>query len=101
MVLDNARDEKSSLTIQHDRSFPMTTFTDFFTKLRENINQLHEDRQQFYQNTREQISEMAKQLRCQLAEFSSDLQAGSQAFRCGHQSGEARPHHRSHHKASI
>jgi hypothetical protein len=28
------------------------------------------------------------------------LQAGSQAFRSGHQSGGARPH-RSHHKASI
>jgi len=78
----------------------MTTFTDFFTKLRENIDQLHDNRQQFYQNTREQINEMAKQVRCQLAEFSSDLQAGSVAFRSGHQSGGARPH-RSHHKASI
>ena len=78
----------------------MTTFTDFFTKLRENIDQLHQDRQQFYQNTREQINEMAKQVRCQLAEFSSDLQAGSQAFRSGHQSDGTRPH-RSHHKASI
>jgi hypothetical protein len=100
MVLDNARDEKASLVIQHNRSFPMTTFTDFFTKLRENIDQLHENRQQLYQNTREQISEMAKQVRSQLAEFSSDLQAGSVAFRCGRQSGEARPH-RSHHKAST
>ncbi|MGD0383734.1 MAG: hypothetical protein ABSA77_09445 [Thermoguttaceae bacterium] len=82
----------------------MTTFTEFFTKLRENIDQLHQDRQQFYQNTREQINEMAKQLRCQLAEFAGDLQAGSQAFHCAAQSGNARPHrshsHRSHsHKA--
>jgi len=79
----------------------MTTFTEFFTKLRENIDQLHQDRQQLYQNTREQINEMAKQIRCQLAEFAGDLQAGSQAFRCGRQSGDAQPHHRSHHKASI
>jgi hypothetical protein len=100
MVLDNARDEKTSLAIQHNRSFPMTTFTDFFTKLRENIDQLRQDRQQFYQNTREQINETAKQLRCQLAEFAGDLQAGSQAFRCGHESGGAQPH-RSHHKAST
>jgi len=78
----------------------MTTFTEFFTNLRENIDQLHQDRQHFYQNTREQINEMAKQVRCQLAEFSSDLQAGSVAFRCGRQSGDARPH-RSHHKAST
>jgi hypothetical protein len=78
----------------------MTIFTEFFTKLRENIDQLHTDRQQLYQNTREQINESAKQLRSQLAEFASDLQAGSVAFRSGHQSGEARPH-RSHHKAST
>ncbi len=39
----------------------MTFFTEFFTKLRENIDQLHQDRQQFYQNTREQINETAKQ----------------------------------------
>jgi uncharacterized phage infection (PIP) family protein YhgE len=77
----------------------MTTFTDFFTKLRENIDQLHAERRQFYQNTREQINETAKQLRTRLAEFSSDLQAGSQAFRSGQQSG-ARPH-RSHHKAAT
>ena len=78
----------------------MTIFTEFFTKLRENIDQLHTDRQQLYQNTREQIKESAKQLRSQLAEFACDLQAGSVAFRCGHQSGEARPH-RSHHKAAT
>ncbi|MGA2797964.1 MAG: hypothetical protein ABSE63_10315 [Thermoguttaceae bacterium] len=76
----------------------MTMFTEFFTKLRENIDQLHQDRQQLYQNTREQINEMAKQLRCQLAEFAGDLQAGGLAFRCSHQSGSARAH-RSHHKA--
>ena len=78
----------------------MTTFTDFFTKLRQDITQLHEDRHQLYQNTREQIKESAKQLRSQLAEFASDLQAGSVAFRCGCQSGDAKPH-RSHHKAST
>ena len=77
----------------------MTFFTEFFTKLRENIDQLRQDRQQFYQNTREQINETAKQLRCQLAEFAGDLQAGSQAFRCGHQSGDARPRRSHPHKA--
>jgi hypothetical protein len=78
----------------------MTIFTEFFTKLRENIDQLHADRQQLYQNTREQINESAKQLRSRLAEFSCDLQAGSVAFRSGNQSGGARPH-RSHHKAAT
>jgi hypothetical protein len=76
----------------------MTTFTEFFTKLRENIDQLHQDRQQFYKNSREQINETAKLLRCQLAEFAGDLQAGSQAFRCN-QSGGARSHRSHAHKA--
>ncbi len=61
----------------------MTFFTEFFTKLRENLDQAHHDRKQFCIDTHNQVSEMARQVRNQLAEFAADLHAGRQAFRGG------------------
>ncbi len=61
----------------------MTFFTEYFSKLRENLDQAHQDRKQFCQDIHDQVDEMAKKVRCQLAEFASDLQGGRQAFRCG------------------
>ncbi len=59
----------------------MTFFTEFFSKLRENLDQAHQDRRQFCADTHNQVNEMAKQVRSQLAEFAADLQAGRRAFR--------------------
>ncbi len=61
----------------------MTFFTEFFTKLRDNLDQAHRDRRQFCRDTHNQVNEMAKQVKSQLAEFAADLHAGRQAFRGG------------------
>jgi hypothetical protein len=59
----------------------MTVFTDFFTKLRSDLDQAHHDRQNFYRQTRAHVEHLARQVRNNLTEFASDLQAGGQAFR--------------------
>jgi hypothetical protein len=62
----------------------MTFFTEFFTNLRENLDRAHHDRKQFCLDTKEQVNELAQQIRGQLAEFASDLKTGGQAFRKSH-----------------
>ncbi len=61
----------------------MTVFTDFFTQLRHNLDQSHQDRQHFYQQTRASVQQLAQQVRNDLAELAADLQAGGKAFRRG------------------
>jgi hypothetical protein len=61
----------------------MTQFTDFFTNLRQSVNQAHRERQRFYRETRADVEEMARRLRSDLAEFAADLRGGGKAFRSG------------------
>ena len=61
----------------------MAHFTEFFTNLRHTQDQAHRDRQQFLQDTRAEVQEMARQLRSNLAEFATDLRNGGKAFRRG------------------
>jgi len=65
----------------HKISCPAGPFTEFFTKLREDANQAHQDRRQFFQDTRAAINQQAERTRHELAEFASELKAGGQAFR--------------------
>jgi hypothetical protein len=64
-------------------SSPMTHFTDFFTNLRQNLDQAHRDRQRFYRETRAEIQQAAQHLRRDLAEFAADVHNGGKAFRRG------------------
>jgi hypothetical protein len=61
----------------------MRHFTDFFAKLRQDLNQAHEDRRQFCEDTRAHVQEMAQRVRSELAEFADDLRGAQSAFRGG------------------
>lgn len=61
----------------------MTQFTEFFTNLRQNLDQAHRDRQRFFQKTRDEVREAARRLRNDLTEFATDLHNGGNALRRG------------------
>jgi len=61
----------------------MTQFTEFFTNLRQNLDQAHRDRQRFFQQTRNDVRDAARRLRSDLAEFATDLHNGGKALRRG------------------
>ena len=80
----------------------MATFTEDFTRLRQDCDELHQDHLEFIQNVRTEIqtlredevpgllagfradhAEMASQLRSDLAEFADDLATGGEIFRGG------------------
>ncbi len=85
----------------------MSTFTEDFTRLRDDCDRSRQDRRQFYQDVRTAVqeieeeahafldefrdnhAEMATQLRSDLADFAGELKAGGEIFRNGHLDGQA------------
>jgi thiamine phosphate synthase YjbQ (UPF0047 family) len=72
----------------------MATFTEDFTRIREEFDQSFEDRQEFCEHIREDCAEqmehnhqwqknMGDHLRSELADFAGDLRAGGDTFRKG------------------
>jgi len=61
----------------------MAHFTEFFTRLREDLDQGHRDRQQFCRETRAHVRELANRVRHELAEFAEDMRGAHHAFRGG------------------
>ena len=70
----------------------MATFTEDFTRMRQDFDQSLADRKQFVQNIRDSVppllagfrqahAEMASQLRTELKDFATDLKAGGSIFR--------------------
>lgn len=51
----------------------MATFTDDFTKLREDSDQAHKDRQEFYDKMRGEVEQLAVETRNQLTTFRAEL----------------------------
>ena len=72
----------------------MATFTEDFTRMREDFDQSHEDHQQFcdhltedcaqrMESNQQWLKEMGDQMRSELADFAGDLKTGGKTFRGG------------------
>ena len=72
----------------------MATFTEDFTRMRDELDQSHQDRQAFcehltedcaerMENNQRSLKEMGDQVRSELADFSGDLKTGGKIFRGG------------------
>jgi hypothetical protein len=64
----------------------MTTYTDFvefFTRLRQDVDQAHRDRQDFNRRTRAHVQQLAAHVRNDLAQFAAHFRAAGRAFRGG------------------
>ena len=66
----------------------MATFTEDFTRMREDFDQSHQDRQEFCEQVRDDVAEMRQENRSfmntVLKPFAADLKAGGAIFRGGH-----------------
>jgi hypothetical protein len=96
------------ITNHYLKEFPMATFTEEFTRMRQDFDQAQTDRHQLFQDTREhvqnmaqgvkdqltgfrqnmrdmhdEIAEMAGQVRTELHNLSTDLHTGGNIFRKG------------------
>ena len=78
----------------------MAMFTEFFGKLRHDCEQLHESRQQLYDDLRSGIQKAAEEIRSELMEFGAEVREGGNVFRRGHATSFSRPARRKARKAA-
>ena len=77
----------------------MAMFTEFFGKLRHDCDELHQSRQQLFEDLRSGITKAANELRSELTEFAADVREGGNFFRRGHAASFSRPARRKARKA--